>query len=114
MHESGVMDTIIFTINSKLKESGVSSRVSKVNVLVGELEQVTGEHLAFHFRERVKGTPLEKAKFNFKKIKAKFRCRSCNHEFSVKEGANGCPRCRGNVTDVIAGTGIVVESVEVD
>ena len=112
MHEIGIVDDILSVINAKLKGSKGNLAVKKVNILIGELEHVAPDHFEFHFKERTKGTLLENAKLNFKRVKARFRCKDCNFEFSAKEGMTGCPNCKGNVNDVIAGTGIHVESLE--
>ncbi len=112
MHEIGLVDDIIYAIKARLKASGKGSKIKKVNILIGELEHVTPEHFEFHFRERAKGTSLEEAELCFKKTNAMFRCKDCNHEFSPEQGMTGCPACRSKVSDVIAGAGISIESVE--
>ena len=90
-----------------------NSKVIKVNIAIGELEHVSDDHFEFHFRERTKGTPLEDAKLNFKKVMARFRCKQCGVEFKGEEGLEGCPKCRGKISDIIEGAGISVESVEI-
>jgi len=112
VHEIGIVDDIVSVINVKLKGSKAGSKIKKVNILIGELEHVTSGHFEFHFRERTKATPLEGAELNFKKVRARFRCRDCSFEFSAEEGMTGCPSCKGNINDVIAGAGIHVESLE--
>ena len=112
MHEIGLVDNILSVINAKLKESKGNPEVKKVNILIGELEHVMPGHFEFHFRQRTVSTPLERAELNFKKVKARFRCKDCSFEFSAEEGMTGCPNCKSNVNDVIAGIGIYVESVE--
>jgi len=105
MHEIGLVDDII----SKIKKT---SEVKRINILIGELEHISGDHFEFHFRERTKGTPLEGVKLSFKKVEAIFRCKDCNTEFSPDEGLNGCPDCKSKLSDVIEGAGISIESVE--
>ncbi len=113
MHEIGLVDDIISVIMAKLKALGEDSKVRKVNILIGELEHVTSDHFEFHFRERTKGTSLENAKLSFKKVVARFKCKGCKKEFSGQEGLNGCPGCGSKINDIIVGSGINVESVEV-
>ncbi|MBU1852832.1 MAG: hydrogenase maturation nickel metallochaperone HypA [Candidatus Omnitrophica bacterium] len=113
MHEIGLVDDILCIIKAKLKDINEDSKVKSVNILIGELEHVTPDHFEFHFRERTKGTSLENAVLNFKKVEARFRCKDCRYEFSAKDGITGCPACRSKLNDVIAGSGISVESVEV-
>lgn len=113
MHEIGLVDDIVSVIRARLKATGENSKVKKVNILIGELEHVTPEHFEFHFRERTKDTELENAELDFKKVVAKFRCKSCKKEFPGEEGLNGCPGCGGKTNDVIAGSGVKVESIEI-
>ncbi|MBU1887849.1 MAG: hydrogenase maturation nickel metallochaperone HypA [Candidatus Omnitrophica bacterium] len=112
MHEIGLVDDILRAINAKLKGSE-NSKIKCVNILIGELEHVTPEHFEFHFRERVRGTHFESAKLNFTKAEAKFKCKSCGCEFSAKEGFSGCPDCGSKINDIISGSGVCVESVEI-
>lgn len=112
MHEIGLADDMICAIRAKLKASGEGSKIKKVNILIGELEHVTPEHFEFHFRERTKGTNLERAELCFKKTSARFKCKDCNNEFSPEQAITGCPSCKSKVSDVIAGSGISVESIE--
>ena len=113
MHESGVVDQVINTIKAKLKKMSPMPKIKKVNILIGELEQIAPDHFEFHFRERVKGSFLEKAKLNIKSVKVKFRCRDCGNIFLAKEGIKGCPGCKSNLSDIIEGNKIIVESIEV-
>ncbi|MFH1854611.1 MAG: hydrogenase maturation nickel metallochaperone HypA [Candidatus Omnitrophota bacterium] len=112
MHEIGLVDDIVRTIKDRLKALK-DSKVKVVNICIGELEHVTVEHFKFHFMERIKGTLLEEATLNFKKIEARFKCGNCENEFSAEEGIAGCPRCASKVNDIISGSGVYVESIEV-
>ncbi len=112
MHEIGLVDDIVSVIKAKLKDSKKNSSLDKITIAIGELEHVTPEHFEFHFRERTKGTILEKAKLVFKKVESRFKCKSCNREFSGRVGMEGCPDCKSKVNDILAGNGIYVESVE--
>ncbi|MFA4990979.1 MAG: hydrogenase maturation nickel metallochaperone HypA [Candidatus Omnitrophota bacterium] len=114
MHETGVVDNIIFIVNSKLKEIGPYSRVLRINILLGELEQISADHFEFHFKERAVGTSLEKAILKFKKVKPGFRCKNCGNEFLAGKFVKGCPECKSAAVEVIGGAGISVESIEVD
>ena len=113
MHEIGLVDDMLCVINAKLKGLEGSSRVKCVNILIGELEHITSGHFEFHFRERTKGTFLENAELKFKKVEAVFKCKDCLREFSAKDDITGCPDCCSKLNDIIAGSGISVESIEV-
>ena len=114
MHEIGMVDDILCVINAKLKEEKLNSKVKKINILIGELEGISSEHFEFHFRERAKGTSLEKAELNFEKVEAKFKCKNCSYEFQVETGLGGCPKCKININDLIEGKGISVASIEIE
>jgi hydrogenase nickel incorporation protein HypA/HybF len=112
MHEIGLVDDIISKIRSELISLN-GSGVKAVNICIGELEHVTPEHFEFHFRERARGTKAEKSELKFKKVKARFRCKNCNREFSISEGSIGCPDCGSKTSDIISGSGVYVESIEI-
>ena len=113
MHEIGMVDDMLCVINAKLKEEKIGSKIKKINILIGELEHITTEHFEFHFRERIKGTLLEGAELNFQRVEVKFKCKNCGYEFQVKSGLGGCPKCKSNINDVIAGNGISATSIEI-
>ncbi len=112
MHEIGLVDDIICTINAKLKEAKAGSRLKKINIAIGELEHVSPGHFEFHFRERTKDTPLAAVELDFKKIKAKFKCKNCQAEFFCV-GDLECPVCNSKIADIISGSGIYVDSIEI-
>jgi hydrogenase nickel incorporation protein HypA/HybF len=112
MHEIGQVDDIIAVIKARLKGSEPNSRVKRVNILIGELEHVSPGHFEFHFRERTNATALEGTELNFKKVTARFRCKDCNSEFSAEKAMEGCPNCHSQLNDIIAGTGIHIDSIE--
>ena len=111
MHEIGLVDDIICVINAKLKTSGENSRLKKINIAIGELEHISPGHFEFHFRERTKDTPFVAVELDFKKVKAKFKCKSCQAEFFCV-GELECPVCNSKVADIISGSGIYVDSIE--
>lgn len=113
MHEIGLVNDIIDAIKAKLKSSGESSAVKNVIIVIGELEHVTPEHFEFHFKEHTKGTCLEKTRLTFKKAGARFKCRTCGHEYEPKDAELKCPKCGSKLNDVIAGSGVFAESIEV-
>lgn len=113
MHEIGLVDDVLRAINARLKELKKSSKVKRVNILIGKLEHIVPDHFEFHFRERTKDTPLKDAELNFKQLEARFRCKDCQREFSAEEGLGGCPNCKSKLNDIISGTGVFVESVEI-
>lgn len=112
MHEIGIVEDIISAINAKLSKRRKNVQIKKVNIAIGELEHISPEHFEFHFKERAKGTKLEKARLNFKKVEAIFKCKDCGTEFSAKIGIKGCPKCKCKVNDIVKGMGVYVESVE--
>jgi hydrogenase nickel incorporation protein HypA/HybF len=113
MHEIGLVNDIIDAIKSKLKDSKEASSIKKITIVIGELEHVTPEHFEFHFREHTKGTSFENAELSFRKAEARFKCKTCGCEYEAGEGELKCPRCGSKLSDVISGSGVFVESVEV-
>ncbi|MFH1782984.1 MAG: hydrogenase maturation nickel metallochaperone HypA [Candidatus Omnitrophota bacterium] len=111
MHEIGIVDDILASINAELKDKNTQT-IKKVNILIGELEHISPEHFEFHFKERTKGTALEKVELVFKKIQAKFRCKDCFREFIPKDDELACPACGSKLVELLEGNGIKVESLE--
>jgi len=112
MHELPVTEDILRIVAEHAQKAG-AAHVTRINLVIGELTSFIDDSIQFYFEMLSPGTPAEGATLHFERVKTRFRCRQCAHEFEP-EGRNWmCPSCSALGGDVIAGKEFYVESIEV-
>jgi hydrogenase nickel incorporation protein HypA/HybF len=112
MHELAVTEDILRIVNEYAERGGAKS-VTDIYLVIGELSSFVDDSIQFHFNIVSPGTIAEDATLHFQRIKTRFRCRNCDHEFEPEERNWVCPECNALGGDVIAGKEFYVESIEV-
>lgn len=112
MHELAITQSM-FDIVLKQAEKAQAKKVTRINLVVGEMTGVVGESVQFYLDLLAKGTVAEGASVNFKMVPLKAQCSSCKKIFEVKEFDWTCPECRSSGVEIIAGRELFVESIEV-
>ncbi|MCU0461626.1 MAG: hydrogenase maturation nickel metallochaperone HypA [Bacteroidales bacterium] len=84
MHELRIAEDLSAIVleaagNAKLE------KVSKVNIIFGQMIQIVPDIFEFAFRECVRETIAENAKISMEIMPVKMKCRGCGNDFSVKE-----------------------------
>ena len=113
MHELAITQSM-FDIVLKQAEQAHAKKVTKINLVIGEMTSVVSDSVQFYLDFMTKNTIAEGAVVSIEMVPAKGRCRNCNQTFELTEFDWTCPNCQGNIVDVIAGKELFVESIEVD
>jgi len=113
MHELAITQSI-FDIVLEQAEKTKARRVSKVNLVIGEMTGVVSDCVQFYFDFISKGTLAEGAALSFVMVPPKARCQGCDKLFELKEFERTCPSCGGNKLQIVAGKELFVESIEVE
>ncbi|MEM2154317.1 MAG: hydrogenase nickel incorporation protein HypA [Nitrososphaeria archaeon] len=128
MHEWALAEAIIYTV-TEIAEREKFKEVTRVDVKVGELQQVDLETIKFALTQLRRGK-LEKTEFRIEPIKAKLKCRICEHVWNfdknkleeevaeaihfVPEVAHSfikCPSCGAQDFEFVEGRRMYIESV---
>jgi hydrogenase nickel incorporation protein HypA/HybF len=113
MHELAITKSLVELVIDHAKNAG-AKKVLKVNVVAGEISGYVDECMQFYYDQLSKGTIAEEAKLSFQRVPTQGRCRDCGHEFTIKDMNWICPECSSNNIQLIGGTELFVESIEVD
>ena len=113
MHELAITQNM-FDIVLQQAEQAHAKKVTKINLVIGEMTGVVSDSVQFYLDFMTKNTIAEGAAVSIKIVTAKAVCRNCNQTFELPEFDWACPNCQGNIVDVIAGKELFVESIEVD
>lgn len=130
MHELALADAVVKTALSVAADAGLT-RISRIVVTVGELQQIDRDTFAYLLTEVMPGTDsrLASAEFVVEDEAAGFRCRACGTGFEasppgddageavhfVPELAHAylrCPGCGSPDFDIVAGRGVTLRTVE--
>jgi hydrogenase nickel incorporation protein HypA/HybF len=113
MHEFSITQSILSIVLEKADEAR-ASKVSKINLVIGELSGIVDECVEFYFGFLSKDTAADGAVLSFRRPQAQLSCRTCGAVFSPANGSWSCPACRGPNVDIISGRELHVESIEVE
>jgi hydrogenase nickel incorporation protein HypA/HybF len=108
MHELAVMESIVATVEERVRPA----RVCRVHLRIGELSGVVPDALRFCFDACAQGTALEGAALEIDEVRGRGRCRLCGDEVALGSFLELCP-CGSAELEVIAGNELRVTSVEV-
>ena len=113
MHEFSITQSILAIALEKADEAK-ASKITKINLTVGELSGVVDECVRFHFDFLSKDTIAAEASLFFEKMPFQLRCRNCATSFSPNHGDWTCPNCQEQKIEVVSGRECYVNSIEVD
>jgi len=113
MHELSITQGILSIAVEKANEVQ-ASKVTKINLIIGELSGVVNECVEFYFDLLSKDTIAAQASLSFHQPPIQLRCRSCAAVFSPDNLDWACPICREQKIEIISGRECRVESIEVD
>jgi len=113
VHELAVTQSMLDLALRHAARAG-AQRITRINLVVGEVSGIVDESVQFYFDFVSKGTLAEGAQLAFEWQPARFRCRACGHEFALQDGNWVCPACQALGGEFIAGREFYMESIEVE
>ena len=113
MHELGICDAVLKTVDGIAKEEQLSS-VHKVTLEVGMLSGVVPRFLEDCWQAVIDGTPYQNTELQIETINGLARCEDCGHEFSADLDKLWCPRCAGRRLTPLTGTDLTIKEIEAD
>ena len=113
MHEFSITQNIL-SIALKEAEKASATKISKINLTIGELSGIVDECVEFYFNLLSQDTMAAGARLCFYRTPTKLRCRQCATTFSPANPDWVCPNCRERRIEIVSGRECHVESIEVD
>ena len=124
MHEFSAACSIVDTAVEAAKNNN-ATKVSVVNIEVGEFTFLIPEQLTFNFEIASKNSILEGAELRIKTVKGKLLCNDCKFEGESQVDPNipneiavfapmKCPKCGGSSTTITGGKDFVITSIEAE
>ena len=113
MHELGICDAVLKTVDGIVKEENLSC-VHKVTLEVGMLSGVVPRFLEDCWQAVIDGTPYADTELQIETINGLARCEDCGHEFSADLDRLYCPKCTGRRLTPLTGTDLTIKEIEAD
>lgn len=115
VHELSIMGNILDIVLEYAGKSG-AKKVSKINLIVGDLSDLIPEWMQTYFEFVSKDTIAENAKLEITRVPAVIRCKKCNHEFRLnrENWQFSCVICQSSEIELLSGREFTVESIEVE
>lgn len=113
MHELGITDQLLSLTLKHAEQSG-ASRVTDLNLVIGEFSSVVDDSIQFYWDMLAQGTLAEGAQLHFRRVPGRLICAECHQEFSISHFDGLCPGCGGLRVSVVDGDQFRLESIEVE
>lgn len=113
MHELGICDAILKTVDGIAKEEQLSV-VSKVTLELGMLSGVVPRFLADCWQAVIDGTPYADTELVIETVNGLARCEDCGFEFSADLEKLWCPSCASRRLTPLTGTDLTIREIEGD
>ena len=113
MHELSITQSIM-SIALEKANAAHASKISRINLVIGELSGIVDECVQFYFDFLSKDTIAAEASLSFHRPLAQLRCRNCAAVFAPGNGNWACPGCQKQEVEIVGGRELYVESIEVE
>lgn len=113
MHETAIARSIIDIAVAAAEKEG-ARRITKVNVVAGELRAIVPSQFYFCFGLMAENTIASGAVLGLEITPIKGRCRDCDETFIVEDYRFVCPKCQGTDVETVGGTELRLRDIEVE
>ena len=91
-----------------------AKRITRINVVAGELRGIVSAQLIFNFGLMAENSIASGAYLNLEVTPVVCRCRKCQEEFVVKVYRYLSTKCRSEDVETLGGTELRVKDIEVE
>jgi len=113
MHELSITENILAIAVQHANEAG-ASRVTQINITIGDLSSYVDDSVAFYWNMLSENTLCAGSRLEFTRIPARVICNACENEFELPHELIPCPKCQSFDLQILAGKEFYVDSIEVE
>ena len=113
MHEMSITQSLL-EIALRHAEKAGAQRITRLNLVIGELASVVDNSIQFYWDIVGKDTIAEGAELHFERVPGSLRCLACAHTFPLDGKDYTCPACGEVRVTAAGGNDFRLESIEVE
>lgn len=113
MHELSITQNLLEIALRYAEEAG-AERITRLNIVVGELSSIVDDSVQFYWDIVSKGTIAEGAELHFERVEGTLRCLGCGHTFPLNRKDFTCPACGGKEVVTVGGDELRLDSIEIE
>ena len=113
MHEFAVTQSILSIVLQKAREVN-ARKVTKIDLKIGRLTGYVPECIQQQFDILSHNTEAVGAKLNFHQPPSDLHCRKCDISYQSEFHNLACPCCHTMEIDILSGSELYVESIEIE
>lgn len=113
MHELSLTQSIVELAVTHANRAGARV-IRSITLEIGDLSGVMAEAVEFAFDVCSKGTLVEGARLEIRRIKGRGRCLDCDKEAEMDSLTYTCPHCGSLALETIRGKEMTLTEMEVD
>ena len=113
MHELAITQSILDIAQKVAAEHG-AAKVKSVRIMLGEYSGVVPQCIQDYFDVVSKGTVVEGAFLDIRRLPVIIRCNACKKESRINRLHVACPECGSTDLKLIQGREFYIESLEVE
>jgi hydrogenase nickel incorporation protein HypA/HybF len=113
MHEMGIAQNILDIALEAANKEG-ASRISRIDLVAGELRGLVPMQLTFCFGIVAQNTIASGAYLNIEETPVTGHCEECSADFKVEDYVYLCPKCGGAKIKVTGGSELRVKDIEIE
>ena len=113
MHEMAIARNIVNIAVAAAEKEG-ARKITRVNVVAGELRGIVPAQLVFNFGLMAENTIASGAYLNLEITPVVGICSKCQEQFVVKDYRYVCTRCQSEDIEAVSGTELRVKDIEVE
>lgn len=110
MHELGILNAMIHTIENIIQDENVSS-VEKIVLEAGELSGIVPRYLEQSWPAARYKTSMENTELEIKVIPGIVKCRDCTKVFNAMEHDMHCPDCNSRNMEILSGNDLEIKEI---
>ena len=111
MHEIRIAEDLSAIVLETARNESLT-KVTKVNIIFGQMIQIVPDIFEFAFRETVRNSVAREAEVDIEIVPVKMKCMNCGSDFQVKENRFACNICRSTDLGIIQGKELFIKSIE--
>jgi len=110
MHELGVLNSMVHTIERIIKEENLT-QVQKLVIEVGELSGIVPRYLEQCWPAACYKTFMEDTELELIVIPGIVKCRSCGRVFNAVYSDLSCPDCHSKDMEILKGNDMIIKEI---